>query len=59
MVDGLCHVHRRGLHMEEDVRGVTKSLCHVGKDVFLLDRDVFHVKKWPWNAVFGAFLGGW
>ena len=57
MVDGLCHVHRRGLHMEEDVRGVTKSLCHVKKDAFLLDRDVFDVKKLPWNAVFGAFLG--
>lgn len=45
--------------MEKDVRGVTKDFCHVGKDVFLLDKGFFHVKKLPWKAISGAFLGPW
>lgn len=43
--DGFCHVPRKVLHMEKEVRGVAKSLCHV--------------KKLLWNAVFGAFMGPW
>ena len=31
--------------MEKDVGGVTKDVCHV--------------KKLPWNAVLGAFMGAW
>lgn len=37
--------------MEEDVRGVRKIFCHVKKDVFLLDRDFFHVKKCPGTRI--------